>query len=182
VAAEGGEATEAASEDAEEADAPDKASPLTDDASADADPVPSKAPKRASAPKRVSLKASAPKTVVWKVRGRTVGKGSGTLRVPPGTSSVTAVDSQTGGVSTVEVKGGAVDYGALGAGSLVLRVRPWAKVTIGGKSYGTTPLDPVSLPAGRYTVTLSWNGKVKKLPATVKRGGRVTLKADMRKD
>jgi serine/threonine protein kinase len=168
---------QAQDENADKASAP---SPSTSTPEAQSPKAQPPRAKRPAAPRRINVKAKAPKSVVWKVKGRTVGKGSGTLRVPPGTTSVDAVDSQTGGVTTVAVEGGAVDYGSVGRGSLVLRVRPWAKVKIGGKRYGTTPIDPLSLPAGRYTVTLSWEGKVKKLPATIKRGGRVTLKADMR--
>jgi serine/threonine-protein kinase len=39
-------------------------------------------------------------------------------------------------------------------GRLYLHTNPWSKVRIGGRSYGSTPLMGVPLPAGRHTVTL----------------------------
>jgi serine/threonine protein kinase len=41
-----------------------------------------------------------------------------------------------------------------GSGLLQIGVRPWARVSVDGREVGTTPLDRISLPAGRHVVEL----------------------------
>jgi eukaryotic-like serine/threonine-protein kinase len=41
-----------------------------------------------------------------------------------------------------------------GTGLLQIGVRPWARVTVDGREVGTTPLDRITLPAGRHVVGL----------------------------
>jgi hypothetical protein len=43
-------------------------------------------------------------------------------------------------------------------GTLRLRIRPWAEVTVDGKPAGTTPLRALRLPAGEHTVGLRHPG------------------------
>ncbi|MFH1130637.1 MAG: serine/threonine-protein kinase [Pseudomonadota bacterium] len=43
----------------------------------------------------------------------------------------------------------------MGKGKLIVKVRPWAYVVIDGVRIGTTPMDPVELPEGTYTVKLT---------------------------
>ncbi len=146
---------------------------------------PAAAPKsRAATPRRSrhdTVTASGPRGITWRsTSGRRLGKGSGKLSVDKGTDTLIAVDGTTGGVITVPVKDGRADFGKVPKGQLVLRVRPWAKAALHKKALGTTPLDPVSLPAGKYKVTLSWNDKSKTETVTVRGGRRTVLKADMR--
>jgi serine/threonine-protein kinase len=39
-------------------------------------------------------------------------------------------------------------------GRLVIRVLPWASVFIDGRMVGTTPFEPIDVPAGRHKVEL----------------------------
>ncbi len=41
-----------------------------------------------------------------------------------------------------------------GTGTLRLRVQPWGEVLVGGQSKGVTPMEPLKLPAGVYTVVV----------------------------
>jgi serine/threonine protein kinase len=128
----------------------------------------------------MSVKATAPASVRWK-NGKTVlGKGTTTLKVPTTTKSLMAEDAVTGGRVSVPIVDGRVSHEALGKGTLDLRVRPWAKVSVGSRALGTTPLDAVSLPAGDYTVSLEWEGKVKTKRVSLSKGKLTTLKVDMR--
>ncbi len=40
----------------------------------------------------------------------------------------------------------------VGKGTLAIRIRPFATVFINGKNRGQTPIDPVELPAGTYSL------------------------------
>lgn len=164
-----------------------------EDEQADAPPDPeadesSRPPKRAergasrsrSAP-GLAIQTRGPSSVVWKVGRKKLGKGNGTVKAPAGTSVLVALDTSTGGLTQVPVKNGAADYASVGKGTLSLRIKPWAKASIGGRTLGTTPLDPVSLPAGRYQVKLVWNDVVKTETVTVQAGRTAVVKADMRK-
>ncbi len=42
----------------------------------------------------------------------------------------------------------------MATGTLKLRVKPWADVSIDGRALGSTPLKPLSLAPGAYTVRL----------------------------
>jgi hypothetical protein len=42
-----------------------------------------------------------------------------------------------------------------GPGSLVVVVNPWGNVSVGGRSYGMTPLPPISLPPGTHMVSVT---------------------------
>jgi len=65
-------------------------------------------------------------------------------------------------------------------GVLEVRVRPWAEVVLDGKSLGTTPLKPVSLPAGAYEVELL-HPKYKRLRkrVTIEAGATFSLEVDL---
>lgn len=65
-----------------------------------------------------------------------------------------------------------------GPGKLTISAKPWAKVTIKGKDYGLTP-QTISLPAGKYTITLIKGTVTKSAGATVKAGGSATVSVDM---
>ena len=66
------------------------------------------------------------------------------------------------------------------AGTLQVRVLPWAEVSIDGRVVGTTPFKPLTLPPGKYTVTLSHPDyrPLKKI-VTVPAGGLVRLEVDL---
>jgi hypothetical protein len=129
---------------------------------------------------RVAIRASAPSSVSWKVRG--AGNGSGTIHVARGTSKITAVDGETGGTINVPVVDGVAEYGAVPTGTLNVRVKPYADVEIGRKKFGTTPIDPVTLKAGHYTVHLVRDQMTKNIGVDVKAGSTATVTADMRDD
>jgi serine/threonine protein kinase len=42
-----------------------------------------------------------------------------------------------------------------GTGTLQVNVSPWGNVSVDGRSYGTTPIGPISLSAGNHTVTVT---------------------------
>ncbi len=129
---------------------------------------------------RIPVHATAPASVAWKLNGHHLGSGSGALRVPRGTARLTAVDTLTGGVTTVSINDGNADYGAVATGTLVVRAQPWAEVQIGRKRIGTTPLDPLTLKAGRYTVHMVHDNLQKNVVVDVKPGKRAFATADMR--
>ncbi len=66
-------------------------------------------------------------------------------------------------------------------GRVTIRVNPWAEVSLGGRSLGTTPLPPVEVPAGTATFVLknSQLGVTRKVSIKVPPGGAVVLKADL---
>ncbi len=65
-----------------------------------------------------------------------------------------------------------------GPGKLTVSAKPWAKVVIKGKEYGLTP-QTITLPAGKYSVTLIKGTVTKTAGATVKAGGTATVSVDM---
>ncbi|OGQ20204.1 MAG: hypothetical protein A2138_09415 [Deltaproteobacteria bacterium RBG_16_71_12] len=147
-----------------------------------ADPVPVAPPKATTGRRddRASVRAKGPSRVQWRLSGKTLGRGNGTIKVAKGTSQVQAVDGETGGVAQVSINGGVVDYGTVGNGTLVVRVKPWADVSVGSRKLGITPIDPVVLPAGSYIVKLTQNDKVKTRSITLKHGQSTVVTVDMR--
>ena len=135
-------------------------------------------------PKRGTVVATkAPASVLWKLRPSrpTLGRGSTRLRVPPKTEKLVAIDMTSGGRTHVPIEGGVADYTQRKRGSLRMLVRPWAKVQLGKRVLGTTPLDPVSLVEGLYKVKLSWQDKVRYESVVVHAGKQAVIKVDMRK-
>lgn len=128
------------------------------------------------------VRVRAPRGVIWRASGKTVGSGTGTVSIPDGMGSLQAYDTKTGGTSRVGLSGGLADYNALGTGRLSLRIFPFASVSIGKKRLGTTPLSPVTLVQGSYTVKLTHEGKRVSRKITVKAGSVTKLKVDMRKE
>jgi serine/threonine-protein kinase len=127
-----------------------------------------------------SVKAAGPGRIQWRVNGKTVGKGAGSFKVPRGTNKLVAYDPETGGSSSLAVVDGAVNWGKLEKGTLVVRARPWAAVKLGNKNLGQTPFDPVSLPEGRYEVLLTRDEVQKRVTVDVAPGKTATLNVDMR--
>src|SRR5690606_36939724 len=108
-----------------------------------------------------AVKTTAPSSVSWALpTGKRVGKGSARLEVPANVDALVATTPGTLGRSRVRIVDGKADYGALSSGRLSLRVFPFAKVTVGKQGFGTTPLSPLALLEGSYTVTLEHEGKV----------------------
>jgi len=66
-------------------------------------------------------------------------------------------------------------------GRVEVRVHPWAEVFFNGKSHGTTPLPPLTVPAGRQIFVLrnSDLGVEKHVPIVVPAGGETTLTANL---
>lgn len=65
-----------------------------------------------------------------------------------------------------------------GPGKLRISAKPWAKIQIKGKDYGLTPQE-VTLPAGKYTVTLVKGTVQKTASVAVKAGGSASVSVDM---
>ena len=126
------------------------------------------------------MRAKGPSSITWKLNGRSLGSGTTSLRVAKGTTKVTAVDGPTGGIASVNVVDGVVDYGTVGSGTVVIRVKPWADVDVGGKKLGQTPFDPITLRAGHYTFHFTREGINKTVTTDVKTGGTSTVNVDMR--
>jgi len=66
-------------------------------------------------------------------------------------------------------------------GRVDVRVNPYAEVFFNGRSYGTTPIPPIEVPAGTATFTLrnSKLGVVRKVSVKVNAGTTVVLKANL---
>jgi hypothetical protein len=79
----------------------------------------------------------------------------------------------------VPIVDGVADYGALPQAQLLLRARPWAQVSLGSEALGQTPLAPVKVVPGRYTVTFTKEGVVVQRDVDVDGGGTVKVNVDM---
>jgi serine/threonine-protein kinase len=162
-------------------------------AQADAGPVttepavdePAEATKPTPTPRRPSgrsLTVKAPARIIWlNSRGKRIGKGSGRVTVRPSEKFVTALDGASG-LRTRMTVADSLDYAKLPKGRLSVRVRPWAKVFLGRKLLGTTPLDTVTVVAGTYKVRLEQDEKKTSRTIEVKPGGHAVVKVDMRKE
>jgi serine/threonine-protein kinase len=65
---------------------------------------------------------------------------------------------------------------------VLVRVFPWAEVYLGSRHLGTTPMRAIELPAGKHVLVLK-NPQLKverKVTVLVPRGGRATVKEDLR--
>jgi hypothetical protein len=140
-------------------------------------------PKPAPAVARsVEVKLQAPRYIAWQTTsGEKLGRGNGKANVPPDTSALVAVDGRRGVRSRVPVQGGSADYLALRTEQLVIVVRPWAKVWLGGEALGPTPLKPVDVVPGSYKLRFEHEGKTKEQTVVVKKGaGKTDVRVDMR--
>jgi serine/threonine protein kinase len=130
------------------------------------------------APPRPTVRVTAPTSVRWETeRGVRLGTGTAALPLPAGVTRVVARDSARGGRVVVDVvAGGAVDWDALPRGRLDVRVEPYADVVLGTEKLGTTPLPPLNVVAGEYTVVLVYEGQrvEKKVDVAAGRDTRVT--------
>jgi serine/threonine-protein kinase len=136
-------------------------------------------PPKVDPPKaKAKTPTSAPESIRWEsIKGKALGKGSAGILVPDGNGAVVAVDPVTGGRTTMTVNAGqTLDYGAVGKGRLAVRAQPFADVKLGAKNLGTTPFDPLALPAGDYVAILNYEGKIVEKPFTIT-GGKETVVA-----
>jgi serine/threonine-protein kinase len=69
---------------------------------------------------------------------------------------------------------------AVGEGFLVVRARPWARVSVDGLGLGTTPLPALPLPAGKHRLKLEHDGIVKIQSIDVADQKTTTIQVDMR--
>lgn len=69
---------------------------------------------------------------------------------------------------------------AVGEGFLVVRARPWARVSVDGLGLGTTPLPALPLPAGKHRLKLEHDGIVKLQTIDVAPQKTTTIQVDMR--
>ena len=136
--------------------------------------------RKPTADTRLSVRTVGPTKVSWRAGKKTLGKGAQSFKVPKGTTRLTAVDGETGGVSEVAVVDGVADYQSLGTGTVLVRVQPWANIELGNKKLGETPVDRLTLPAGRYTFKLTREALTKTASVDVKAGGNAIVNVDLR--
>ena len=111
-------------------------------------PVPAPLP---PTPRRVKLVA--PPYVEWRAGDVVLGSGTVDVDVAPDTATFAARDTRRGVVSTLPAHD-VVSYEALPKTRVRILVRPWAEVTLGDDKLGMTPLEPLLLVPGSYTLRL----------------------------
>lgn len=131
-------------------------------------------------PRRVEVELRAPTFVQWRAGGRVLGKGAQRPSVAADTTSVTAVDTRTGGVSEVRLQRGVADWNQLGRGKLAFRVLPFAEVHVGNTALGLTPVPPQELVEGTYPVRLVYKDRVERRSVVVKTGAVADVVHDFR--
>lgn len=100
----------------------------------------------------------------------------------PAAGGVKPADTRRTGASPAPTASAAVET-SNEPGTLVVTVLPWADVSVDGRSVGTTPLAPISLPPGPHSVVLR-NGELgasRSLSVTVKPGKPAQLRVDLRR-
>jgi hypothetical protein len=148
-------------------------------------PTPPPAPSAKPGPTRRTTRVTVrgPARIQWLLQGRVARSGAGALEVPGTARSVQARDSRRGVTSTIPIVDDVADYDALPRASLLLRARPWAKVSLGEESLGQTPLQPVEVVPGRYTVRFTRPDKeVVRTVEVGSGGGTVKVNVDMEAD
>jgi hypothetical protein len=124
----------------------------------------------------------APGTVSWWLGGKALAVSGGKVQIPQGTKSIIAVDNKRGARTVVPVPAsGAIDYGALPRGKLVVRANPFADVFLAKDALGTTPFPALDVVAGTYTVRLVYQKREEKKVVEVKPGGEVRVIVDFTK-
>lgn len=136
--------------------------------------------RRPRAPRTRSLPVRAPPHIEWRtLSGKLLGKGSGTLDVPAGTSTLVIVDPRRGGRTRVPIRGRRIEYEKLPKGTLDVRVFPFAEVFLGGERIGSTPVPPIRVVAGHYTLKLRHEGKTRRVEVDVGAGQVKRVKVNL---
>lgn len=136
-------------------------------------------PKRPVLPATRDLAVKAPPAIVWQTdKGKVLGVGSGTLKVPLAVKRLIAVDQRTGGRTPLPVTGAPLDWSALPHGKIQPRVNPFADVFVGVKSLGTTPFPPADLVAGSYVLRFRYDGREISRTVEVKADQTVRIAVD----
>ena len=102
-------------------------------------------------PRRVKLLA--PSHITWSANDVQLGAGSLEVEVPADTPTLSAHDGRRGVTSTLPTLD-VVSYEALPRTRVRIFVRPWAEAAIGDEKLGVTPLPPLLLVPGSYTLRL----------------------------
>ncbi|PKN54799.1 MAG: hypothetical protein CVU56_24630 [Deltaproteobacteria bacterium HGW-Deltaproteobacteria-14] len=71
-----------------------------------------------------------------------------------------------------------LDKVSVARGSIKVGARPWATVSLDGRSYGNTPVTIPGVSAGRHKITLTQGSKTKTQSVTVPPGGEATVYVD----
>jgi len=121
-------------------------------------------------PTKQDVVVRGPDRIQWLAEGRVVGTGSRTLKLAAGTKTLVAFDKVRGARTTVAIDGGVIDYGALPHGQIQPRAKPYADVFLGDEALGTTPLQPIDVVAGSYTLRFVYKGKEVGKPVQVGQG------------
>ncbi len=160
---------------------------------------PKEAPKKpvAKAPENIVILQVEPDSAVVKVNGAAVTLVSGNYKVPKlKTGDSFKVEATASGyktftkdyfvkekLETFEIKLEKERRAPVAApckkGKVTVNARPWAKVSLKGKSLGLTPRS-VKLSAGRHTFVLTKGSVTKKVGVTLKCGGSVSKTVDMK--
>jgi hypothetical protein len=97
-----------------------------------------------------------------------LGSGDASFSLADG-SALIAVDTTTGCRSEPRI-GDRVDYLSIPSGRLEVRAFPYADVFLGNRKLGTTPFQPIELPAGRCSVRAVSDGVEKTTEVLVEVG------------
>jgi serine/threonine-protein kinase len=136
------------------------------------------APVAASTTRR--MRVTAPSHIRWTTPGgRSLGRGSGSLRVPSKLRSVVAIDHKKGLKTRVPVRS-RFSYKSLGTGKLKVRVYPYADVYAGSTKLGSTPLKTLTLTEGSYTLRFVAGDKKKTQRVTVRDGKTAQIRVNMK--
>jgi serine/threonine-protein kinase len=126
--------------------------------------------------KKVTLRGA----TSWRtLEGKKLSVEGGVADVPTAAGAVIAIDGVTGGAIKVPIVDGVADVASVATGRLMVFAKPWAEVKTGSKSWGVTPLEPIPLRAGHYTVVLRGpSGEVTE-QVDVHAGADAVLKRDL---
>jgi serine/threonine-protein kinase len=132
-----------------------------------------------AAPATRAVKLKAPSHIRWTTTGGAkLASGNASIDLDTTVRHIVAVDKKRGVRTTVRVSP-RLDYAALPSGRIAFRITPYAKVTMGQESLGTTPFAPVQVKAGTVRVRLEFEGKTVVRKVKVPAGGTAQVKAKM---
>ena len=116
----------------------------------------------------------APARIRWVVDGTVVGMGSGTLRLPVGTTKLVAEDLRWKSTATVSVVDGVANYDTVPTGVVQL-VRTSDQVIIRLGDDDVSRQRKLKLVVGRYLFKVERDGKVRDVPVEVVAGKTITI-------
>ena len=147
-------------------------------------PVPAAPTPEPAATARLTVTASLPTRIT--IDGKVAGKAPLDVAVPPGPHQLGFEDLGSTARQTrkIELKAGQTlaEEWKPERGRALIRAVPWAEVFLGGKSLGVTPIEPISLWAGKHTFTFvnSETQRTEEKTIEVKARADTLIKVDLR--